>query len=70
MSEIIIYEDGLVTLDAQVENETIWLSQKQISELFGVTVPIINEHIKLGRFCLSCFYKKMGCSIVPMVRRR
>ncbi|HHH19268.1 MAG TPA: Fic/DOC family protein [Campylobacterales bacterium] len=46
MSEIVIYEDGLVTLDAQVESETIWLSQKQISELFGVTVPTVNEHIK------------------------
>lgn len=27
-------------------NETLWLSQKQIAEIFGVSVPTINEHIK------------------------
>ena len=46
MSDIVIYEDGTVALDAQVENETIWLSQKQMAELFGVAIPTINEHIK------------------------
>ena len=46
MSDIVIYEDGTVALNAQVENETIWLSQKQMAELFGVTIPTINEHIK------------------------
>jgi len=46
MSEIVIYEDGVVSLEATVEKDTLWLSQKQISILFGVTVPTINEHIK------------------------
>lgn len=46
MNEIVIYEDGVVSLEATVEKDTLWLSQKQIAELFGVTIPTINEHIK------------------------
>ncbi len=48
MSEIIIYqtEDGKTELEVKLENDTIWLSQKQMAELFGVTTPTINEHIK------------------------
>lgn len=28
------------------EDETIWLTQKLVAELFGVTVPTVNEHLK------------------------
>ena len=36
--EIVIYQsaDGTVNLDARLENETIWLTQKGMAELFGV----------------------------------
>ncbi len=45
--EIIIYtsEDGTVSLDTKLENETIWLTQKQMAELFGVKTPAINKHL-------------------------
>lgn len=45
--EIIIYtsEDGSVSLDTKLENETIWLTQKQMAELFGVKTPAINKHL-------------------------
>ena len=45
--EIVIYHDpgGGVALDVRLEQETIWLSQKQISELFNKDVRTINEHI-------------------------
>lgn len=33
-------------LEVKLENETVWLSQKQMAELFGKTIPTINEHIK------------------------
>ena len=48
MSEMIIYqnENGTTNLDIKLENETLWLSQKQLSELFSVTIATINEHIK------------------------
>ena len=46
--EIVIYtsEDGSVSLDTKLENETIWLTQKQMAELFGVKTPAISKHLK------------------------
>ncbi|MEN9444991.1 MAG: hypothetical protein RIS47_1882 [Bacteroidota bacterium] len=34
------------TIEVRYEDETIWLSQKLIAELFDVSVPTINEHLK------------------------
>ncbi len=45
MSDIVIYEDEDVALNATVDNETIWLSQKQMAELFGKSIKTINEHV-------------------------
>ena len=33
-------------LEVRYEDETIWLPQKLIAQLFDVTVPTINEHLK------------------------
>lgn len=46
--EIVIYTstDGHVNLDTRLENETIWLTQIQIAELFSVKRPAISKHIK------------------------
>lgn len=48
MSEILIYtrEDGKTKLDVKLENETLWLNQKQLCELFGKSKSTISEHIK------------------------
>lgn len=45
MSEIIIYENANVELKATVEDENIWLSQKDMGELFGVQRPAITKHL-------------------------
>ncbi|MFA4872839.1 MAG: virulence RhuM family protein [Patescibacteria group bacterium] len=47
-SQIIIYkaETGETKIDVRFDGETVWLTQKLLAELFGVTVPTINEHIK------------------------
>ena len=47
-NKIIIYntEDGGMKIEVKLENETVWLSQSQMAELFQKTVPTINEHIK------------------------
>lgn len=47
-SEIILYktEDGKIKLEVRLENETAWLTQKMIAELFQVSIPTVNEHIK------------------------
>jgi len=47
-SEIILYqtEDNRTRIEVRLENETVWLSQKQMADLFQKSVPTINEHIK------------------------
>ena len=47
-SQILIYqtEGGQTKIDVRLENETVWLTQKLMAELFQVTIPTINEHIK------------------------
>ena len=46
--KIIIYqsEDGKTQLDVKLEGETVWLTQKQIAELFGTKRPAITKHLK------------------------
>ncbi|MDD4330210.1 MAG: RhuM family protein [Aliarcobacter sp.] len=43
---IAIYSDGEIELKISVDNETIWLTQKHIAELFDKDVRTINDHIK------------------------
>lgn len=47
MSEIILYttEDGITKINVQHENETVWLTQEQMVNLFGKARSIITEHI-------------------------
>jgi len=46
--DIIIYTDntGNVRVEAYVQNETIWLTQKWMANLFNVGVPDISKHLK------------------------
>lgn len=46
--QFLVYEaeDGRVKIDVRLEDETVWLTQKLMADLFQVTVPTINEHIK------------------------
>ncbi|MGB7402915.1 MAG: virulence protein RhuM/Fic/DOC family protein [Arcobacter sp.] len=46
MNNIIIYEDGNVELSTKVENDTLWLSQKQLCELFERDKSVISRHIR------------------------
>ncbi len=47
MDEIILYKsiDGAVKVDVLFENETVWLTQTQMAELFGKGKSTISEHI-------------------------
>ncbi len=46
-SPIAIYQsaDGSIAAEVRLEGETVWLSQKQMADLFDKNVPNINEHI-------------------------
>ena len=45
---IIVYStpEGDVRVNAVVKDETIWLTQKGIAELFDVGVPAVSKHLK------------------------
>ena len=47
-AEFLIFsgQSGEQSIEARYEDETIWLSQKLMAQLFDVTVPTINEHLK------------------------
>lgn len=47
-SNIIIYqtEDGLTKIETRLEDETVWLSQAQLCDLFQKAKSTISEHIK------------------------
>ena len=46
LSNLVVYNDGELELKVSVDSETIWLTQKQIAEVFGVNIPAISKHIK------------------------
>jgi len=48
MSDIVIYraEDGQSGLQVQLDQDTVWLTQKQMAELFDKDVRTVNEHLK------------------------
>ena len=35
-----------ISVNAVIRDETIWLTQKAMAELFGVQTPAINKHLK------------------------
>ncbi len=47
-SEIIIYqtEDGNTKIDVKFEDETVWLTQAQLCELYQTSKSNVSEHIK------------------------
>ena len=47
-AKLVIYKapNGETQLDVTVHGDTIWLTQRQIAELFGTKVPAISKHLK------------------------
>lgn len=47
-NKIVLYQsdDGLVSVDVFFYDETFWLTQKAMAELFGVGTPAISKHLK------------------------
>lgn len=47
-SQLIIYQtpQGDTHIDVRIKGDTIWLTQRQIAELFGTKVPAISKHLK------------------------
>jgi hypothetical protein len=47
-SELLLYQsdDGRIRIQVRLEENTVWLTQKMMAELFGTSVPNVNMHIK------------------------
>ena len=47
-NQIEIYQanDGTTQIKVQFEQDTVWLTQRQMAELFGKDVRTISEHIQ------------------------
>ena len=47
-NQIVIYQtaDGQTQIDVKMQDETVWLTQETMAQLFDTTVPNINMHIK------------------------
>lgn len=65
-SEIIIYqtEDGHTKIDVKFEDETVWLTQTQLCELYQTSKSNISEHIK-HIFEEGELEEDSGCSEIP-----
>jgi len=45
LSELVIFEDEAHPVEVRLEGETVWLTQRQMAELFGKDLRTVNEHI-------------------------
>lgn len=47
-SSIFLYQspDGSTSFEVRLDQETVWLTQKQMAELFNKDVRTVNEHLK------------------------
>ncbi len=47
-SELVIYEasDGRIKIDVRLEDETVWLTQTDMAQLFGKSKKTVSEHIR------------------------
>lgn len=46
-TDVLIYqmEDGKIKIDVRLEEETVWMTQKAIAELYQKNIRTINDHI-------------------------
>ena len=66
-SEIILYQPNeTVSLEVRMENETVWLSQQQIAELFGTKRPAITKHLN-NIYASQELDERTTCSILELM---
>ena len=64
--EIVLYKQkGAISLEVRLENETVWLTQQQISELFGTGRQAITKHLK-NIFASNELDENSVCSILEL----
>jgi hypothetical protein len=58
-------DNGAVKVDVLLQNETIWLTQQKIADLFGVHRPAVTKHLK-NIFDNGELNEKVVCSILEL----
>ena len=67
--EIVMYQpDETIRLEVRVENETVWLNQQQMADLFGTKRQAITKHLSNIYACEE-LNKETTCSILELVRK-
>ena len=67
--EIILYQpDETIRLEVRVEDETVWLTQQQMAELFGTGRQAITKHLQNIYDCEE-LKEEATCSILELVRK-
>ena len=62
--EIILYQPNEnICLEVRLEDETVWLTQQQIADLFGTKRPAITKHLN-NIFKCGELDEKSSCSIL------
>ncbi len=72
-NEIVIYQPNeTIRLEVRLENDTVWLTQLKIAELFGVQKSAISKHIKnifvSGELCMNSTVSKMETVQIEGIR--
>jgi len=44
--QLLIYQDGALRVQVRMDGQNVWLTQRFMAELYQVSVPTINEHLK------------------------
>lgn len=67
--EIVLYQPNeTVRLEVRLEDETVWLNQQQMAELFGTNRQAITKHLK-NIYAVEELKKTATCSILELVRK-
>jgi hypothetical protein len=67
--EIVMYQpDETIRLEVRVEDETVWLSQAQMAELFGTKRQAITKHLQNIYECAE-LKRDTTSSILELVRK-
>ena len=67
--EIVIYQpDATIKLDVRLQDDTVWLTQQQMSELFGTQRQAITKHLK-NIYDSGELQRDATCSILELVQK-
>ena len=67
--EIVIYQpDATIKLDVRLQDDTVWLTQQQMSDLFGTQRQAITKHLK-NIFDSGELQREATCSILELVQK-